>query len=314
MTLSTRVSVLALLLLLTGCATTPLSNSLLESPPPDLEAATRLTHVPFFPQDQYQCGPAALATILAATNIPVVPDDLVSKVYVPGKQGSYQLELVTASRSFERLAYLLDPSLENLLQEISAGNPVLVLQNLGLKIAPQWHFAVVTGYDLTNSELILNSGTIEHYTMPLKVFERTWARGNYWSLVVTPPGELPQTARPRKVFDALSALEFNRTSMPVLAAYYDTAVMHWPEDSNLLMGYGNLRYAMGDALVAADLYSRVIQVDPAYAPAHNNLANVLYELGENDSALEHARQAVNLGGEFSAAYAETYAMIAGDTP
>ena len=50
-----------------------------------------LTQIPFFPQEDYQCGPAALAMILVNAGLEVVPEDLVEKVYIPDRRGSLQI-------------------------------------------------------------------------------------------------------------------------------------------------------------------------------------------------------------------------------
>ena len=52
-----------------------------------------LTTVPFFPQEEYQCGPAALATVLTWTGVNVTPAELAPQVYLPERQGSLQLEI-----------------------------------------------------------------------------------------------------------------------------------------------------------------------------------------------------------------------------
>ena len=67
-----------------------------------------LQNVPFFPQKAYQCGPAALATVLAASGIEVTPGELEPKIYLPQRRGSLQLELLAASRRYERLPYVID--------------------------------------------------------------------------------------------------------------------------------------------------------------------------------------------------------------
>jgi hypothetical protein len=56
-----------------------------------------LTDTPFFPQREYQCGPAALATVLAASEVSVTADALVPEVFLPGRQGSLQSELLAAT-------------------------------------------------------------------------------------------------------------------------------------------------------------------------------------------------------------------------
>ena len=42
-----------------------------------------LADVPFFAKEDYQCGPAALATVLAHNGVDVTPDRLASRLFVP---------------------------------------------------------------------------------------------------------------------------------------------------------------------------------------------------------------------------------------
>ena len=52
------------------------------------------------PQREYQCGPAALATVLAASGVAVTPDDLTARVYIPERRGSLQPEMIAATRAY----------------------------------------------------------------------------------------------------------------------------------------------------------------------------------------------------------------------
>ena len=290
--------------LLWGCAATPQSSSLMQQVPEGIAAETQLDQVPFFPQEQYQCGPAALATVLLASDVAVTPQQLVSQVYVPGRQGSFQAEMMAATRNHGRLAYELAPSLEVLLTEINAGHPVLVLQNLGLDWYPQWHFAVVKGYDLEERQLILNSGTRENYALPLSTFERTWARAEHWAMVALPPDQLPASADSQAYFQSVVALERSNAAALVRQAY-EAGLDRWPHHKALLMAYGNLLYGQGALQESAQAFRKVIDLDSGYAPAYNNLAQVLYELDQGQEAIRLARQAVKLGGEYAQAYRET---------
>ena len=137
-------------MLLGGCAA--------NVPFPTNVTPIELTDVPFFPQTEYQCGPAALATILAHEGVPVDADGLVGAVYVEGLRGSLQPELLGATRRNARIPYVLEPEPSALFAELGAGRPVLVLQNLGIERVPVWHYAVVVGFDRDSDRMILRSG------------------------------------------------------------------------------------------------------------------------------------------------------------
>ncbi len=311
MRVMTRMRMAALLLagLLAACQSAPQSRQLASDWPGELPASAVVADVPFYPQELYQCGPAALATVLGASGVPVRPDALVDQVFVPGRQGSFQIEMVATGRSYDRLAYQIDPTLNDLLAELAAGHPVLVLQNLGLAAYPQWHFAVVKGYDRNANELILNSGIIEDYRLALPVFERTWARAEHWGVTLTAPGELPSTARYERLLQSLVDLENTSENLTVLSNYYEAALQRWSEPAELRMGYGNLLLTNDEYTRAAESYRQIVQLHPEYAPAHNNLAHVLLELGDLEQAAHHAELAVEYGGDFTEIYANTLQQI-----
>lgn len=311
MRVATRLRLAALVFagLLTACQTAPQSRQLTSNWPQSLPDAAVVANVPFFPQELYQCGPAALATALGASGVSVHPDALVDQVFVPGRQGSFQIEMVATGRSYNRLVYTIEPSLSALLTEVANGNPVLVLQNLGLDSLPQWHFAVVKGFERASSELVLNSGVIEDYRVALTVFERTWARAEHWGITLPEPGEIPATARFDKVLQSLVDLENTSGDFVVLSEYYRAAIDRWSEKPELRMGYANLQLGNDFYREAANSYEQIVLLRPEYAPAHNNLAHALIELGELDEAAYHAEQAVRFGGEFKEIYANTLQQI-----
>ncbi|WP_431686552.1 PA2778 family cysteine peptidase [Hahella sp. NBU794] len=263
---------------LSGCGSLPQSAALMAEPPSDIPFQAELTATPFYPQSEYQCGPAALATVLTTPEQPVVPDDLVGLVYVPDRQGSFQVEMVAAARSYGRLAYPLQPEMENILREVAAGHPVLVFQNLGLSWSPVWHFAVVIGYDFASAEIILRSGVTERETLLLRTFERTWKNGGYWARVILPTGELPATGEPFPV--AKAAQDLANTGHPQQArATYAAAVKRWPDSVILQLGLGNLAYAAKDYAVAEAAFRQLVALQPKKAEGWNNLSYALAQQG-----------------------------------
>lgn len=298
---------LALLMgLLGGCATQ--THSLLQQPPAGLPPHAELAATPFYPQERYQCGPASLAMALSSAGIARTPDELVPQVYIPQREGSLQPEMLAAARRNGAVAVPIPPRLDALLQELAAGNPVIVLQNLSLPVAPVWHYAVAIGYDMNRGELVLRSGTTEREVMALSTFEHTWDRGGDWGMLALPPGRLPATVGQAEFTDALVA--FEKASKPAAAhAAYAAALQRWPDDLTLQLGAGNTAYAAGDKAAAAEAYRRAAASHPDSAPALNNLATVLAELGRYDEAHAAAVRAVALGGTWSAASRATLQSI-----
>src|SRR2546428_12219204 len=71
-----------------GCAPlVPQTISLRDAWPAGGPERIELGAVPFFPQEDYQCGPAALGTTLGESGGKVTPQDLVAQVYIPERQG-----------------------------------------------------------------------------------------------------------------------------------------------------------------------------------------------------------------------------------
>ncbi|HKB52378.1 MAG TPA: hypothetical protein VKD22_00145, partial [Ramlibacter sp.] len=88
---------------LAGCAQlVPQTIALRTGWPKGVPQTVELRNVPFFPQKEYECGPAALATVLASSGVAVTPDPLVKDVYLPARRGSLQLEMLAAARRYGR--------------------------------------------------------------------------------------------------------------------------------------------------------------------------------------------------------------------
>jgi tetratricopeptide (TPR) repeat protein len=273
------LSLLLALLLLAGCA----GSSRLAQLPAELPERTELTATPFHPQTEHQCGPAALATVLGAAGRSVEPAALATEVYLPGRQGSLQPELAAAARARGLLAYETGPSLSDLLAEVAAGRPALVLQQLGAGPWPYWHYAVVIGYDKSRGRLLLRSGTDEHQAMRASSFAATWDRGGNWGLVLLEPGTMPARPDPARYMRAAAAIETARNPEAAKAAY-TAAVKLWPKEPLPRVGLGNLAAAAGDWVEAERWYRAVLADDPSQAAALNNRVEALVRLGCPDAA------------------------------
>lgn len=275
-------------LAVTGCAVQ--TRALREHPPADLPHKAELDGTPFFAQTAYQCGPAALATALAAAGFTVAPVVLGEQVFLPARTGTLQVEMIAGARRQGAIATRMPLRLEALLREVWAGRSVVVLQNLGLSWAPLWHYAVLVGYDIDEGEVILRSGETRRQVMAMRTFEHTWNRSGHWAFVVSPPGQWPSQADEKAVVEA--SVGFERSAAPQQAVdVYRSALARWPKNLSLQMGLGNSLYAAGDKRGAADAFQLAAKRH-ASAPAWINLASVLIELGNSVEAVAAAKEAV----------------------
>ena len=262
----------------------------------DLRPRTELAAVPFFPQIDYYCGPSSLAMVLQAAGVDVKPEALVDQVFLPGRKGSLQVEMLAAARRDGLIAYEIEPRVTDLLRELAAGTPAIVLENYGpFSWFPVWHYSVVVGYDLPELQVIRRSGTRARITTPLTIFEKIWKEEKYWAMVAIPPDRVPATASEARYTAAVVALEQTGQTRSAITAY-DTLLKRWPRSLAGPLGRGNAAYALYDLATAEDSFRQATVDHPDAAAAFNNLAQVLAERGKLDEALPAAERAVSLGG------------------
>lgn len=291
-----------------GCISLPQADALRESPPLDLPARVELTQVPFHAQHDYLCGPASLAMVFNAAGVAGDVDSVTPLVYLPGRQGSLQAEMLGATRRSGLVAYTPAPRLEDLLREVAAGTPVIVLLNLAFKLIPVWHYAVIVGYDLEKREVIVRSAGKARDEWGFAFLDYLWQESGYWSMLALAPGRLPATAREADFATAVAALE--QAGKPREAAQsYRALVERWPANLIGWIGLGNTAFSLGDRDGAERAFRRATETHPESAVAFNNLAHVLMLQGRLEEAESAARAAVELGGPTLAQARETLQAI-----
>jgi len=272
-----------------------------------LPRSVEIPGVPFYSQQDHLCGPAAMAMLLQWSGENFSPRDIVSEIFTPSRQGSLQSDLMAAARRHKRLAYPLQ-GLEPMLTELAAGHPVIVLQNLGLRWFPRWHYSVSTGYDMAEDVIILHSGEEAGRHMDWTLFVRTWRRADYWGLVVLPTGQIPASADEHSYLKAALGIE-QAEQWEAAARAYSAALDRWQSSLGALMGLGNCRYRMGDLFGAEQAFRHAAKDNPDSGAAFNNLAHVLAEHGRYAEALEMAGRAVAIGGTRKHLYLQTLQEI-----
>lgn len=281
-------AVTAVTALLSGCL-----SPLPKITNPDIPQQQELSTTPFFPQTDYHCGPAALATVIGAEGAHTTPERLAEQLFIPSLEGSLQVEMLAASRRQGYIPVQLESTVQVLIDTIAFGKPVLVLQNLATPGRPHWHYAVLIGYDVRSNKLFLRSGTEFRKEMRLRSFLRTWEWAGNWAMVLLQPGEMVDTVNQQNYFKAL--VEIEQTDNQELAhAAYEDALSFWPESEFLLTGLGMVAYRNGDMSQSESAFRTLLKNQPDSVIGRNNLASVLLAQGCTAQALEQIEYAERL--------------------
>lgn len=274
--ISATTLVLILALLTSGCASLGPGAGELLAPFPE---PARVESVAFFPQTELHCGPAALASMLDHSGLSIDYPSLVERVYLPGRGGTLQVELMAASRSLNRIPWVLPEDAGAVLEEVAAGRPVLVLENQGLARVPFWHYAVVIGFDPLARSVIQHSGTEAELARPIRRWLRDWNLAGRWALLTLPPDQLPLRAERERWLQTLADFEAVAEADAALSAW-QTASQRWPDASLAWIGQGNSHYRLGDIDSAIQAFEQALVLAPEQPAAAFNLALLLLEQGQ----------------------------------
>ncbi|MEJ6404852.1 PA2778 family cysteine peptidase [Yoonia sp. 2307UL14-13] len=244
----------------------------------DVPTRAIIADVPLIQQAAFYCGPTSIAMVMQWAGSDVTPEDIAALAFSPGAGGTYLADMIGSARRQGQLAVELN-NFDDLLTEVAAGHPVIVFQNLGLGIAPVWHYGVVTGYDLNRDEVYLNSGQEDQMIMPFALFERTWRRGDFWGLIVLPPDDLPVSAGETDILSAGAALE-RVGQYEAAETVYETGAAKWPQNWLWPFGLGNARYAQDDLQGARRALRQARRLGPDIPEIRANIATVERELQE----------------------------------
>lgn len=288
-----QASLLAGLLLALNACQTPAQTRQLLANPPDIARQHQIAQVPFYPQQQYFCGPTTLAEVAGFYGLQKSPLDIAPNTFTPGLDGTLQIEMVAATRQLGMVAYQQKrANMSQLLSLVADNIPVIVLQNNSIAWLPQWHYAVVIGYDIEAAEVILHTGVTEAHRLNFATFERTWQRGNYWLLAMLPGNKTSAHLDPFLYTKACQDLLNTRQTDAAVVALI-AATKQWPQYWLSYFLLGN-HYFSAQPDVAAAWFAQGLPFAQQEVSYLNNYAVLLSELGCHSKATQLINRALKL--------------------
>ena len=168
-----RFRLFLLLPLLLSCAATPIKT----------DATDHLVApIVFYAQDDYQCGPAALAALLNFRGLPVTPDQIAREIFSGSARGTLVMDMVFYAEGRGLKVKHYSGSEADVRQNIDRGNPLIALVDYGFWVYERGHFLVIVGYN--DNGFILNSGKEERRFVPREEFLRAWKKANFLTLLI----------------------------------------------------------------------------------------------------------------------------------
>ena len=154
---------------------------------PGLEARGHyIEGVPFVKQAEFDCGPAALASILSFRGKAADLERITASVYLPKLRGTLPMDLERYAKDEGFKTSSSAGTHSSLRSAIRSNIPVICLLDLGFWFYRQPHFVTVIGFDDGNSLFIMHDGGTPNRTMGYGDFERNWARAGKWMIVIEP--------------------------------------------------------------------------------------------------------------------------------
>lgn len=192
----TTLPPLALLLFLilcgiTGC--TAHQGTLLPADTSRPGNTATIAALPFFPQEDYQCGPASMAGVLRHMGVDTTPEQIAAAIYRNNLHGTLSLDLALYPRTIGLHSRFYEGSITDIVAAVDAGIPLIVMADSGFGPVSTYHFMVVAGY--TPQGIIVNSYRTERQRMGWDAFMRVWNRTGRWTLRVSAT-PLPAPATP----------------------------------------------------------------------------------------------------------------------
>jgi len=162
------------LVALTACGCTPFRQ---EFWAPGQSGLRVIEGVPYRPQQQSDdCGPAALASLLAYRGVNVSVDEIARAVYEPKLGGSLLPDMENFARRLGFGTKSGRGDLDLLRQAIDAGRPVIIPIETGFWRLSRPHYLVVFGYD--QRRFLVHAGVKDGVFIDADDLLRRWEKMN----------------------------------------------------------------------------------------------------------------------------------------
>ncbi len=295
-----------LIFFLSGCASLPAYRV---GPPefPNDQQVHFIQKAPPVGQRAYQCGPAALESVMRRWGYEVDAEEIGRDLGSQGARGVLNFTLAQVARDRGFWTEMHESNLEELKGWIRNDIPPLV----ALQVGPFWsftyHFVVLTGFNDREGILYANIGYPETRAIRVPHFLKSWQRAGNWTLIVCPLERVDWQLSADQAGDLGFLLE-KSAQLPLAEKWYRAALAKEPDNRPVRFNLANILFKTGQFQKAKLMYQQLIKENPAEIAPINNLASVFLEEGNPKEAVRLIETAFKNGVERRADILDTLGL------
>jgi len=295
-------------LFLAGCATSFTSRV---NPPSNFESRESfyLEKAPSVDQKSYQCGPAALESVIRYWGGNADADSIGKAIYGPKTRGVLNFTLAQYLKTAGFWTEVHEEQTEQDLKRwLRKGIPPIVMLDTGTLWVRTYHFVVLKGFDDRLNIFYANTGVLETQSIDYAEFGRRWKKAGRWSLITAPPEKVDWELDEAQSIDI--ALMFEKSGNRAEAERrLESALVKNPESVTAKFNLANIYSQSNRPEQAKIIYQELLHNNPARPELSNNLAWVYYQEGRCEEAIKIIEAAFKSGAPRNYEILDTVGMI-----
>ncbi len=298
----------ACLFCLSGCAT---SFTYRANPPSSIKTheSVYLENVPPVAQKAYQCGPAALESVIRYWGGSADADSIGNALYKSKTHGVFNFSLAPYMKTLGFWSEIHEePDQENLKQWLRKGIPPIVMLDSGTLWARTYHFVVLKGFDDSSGIFYANTGVLETQAIGYGEFDRRWKKADTWSLIISTPEKVDWELDEIQSIEIALIFEKNG-NLSQSERWIESALRKNPKSFTAKFNLANIYRKSNRQEQAKIIYQTLLSENPDRSEISNNLAWIYYEEGRYEDALKVIVTAFKNGAQKNYDILDTLGMI-----
>ncbi|MCE5194297.1 MAG: C39 family peptidase [Nitrospiraceae bacterium] len=149
---------------------------------PEPKQSRVINNIPFYSQEEYQCGPASLAGLMNFLGVEITPEEIAKEIYSKSAKGTLNIDMIFYPQTKGLISEQYSGNIEDVKKKIDSGYPLIVFVDYGFLSVQANHFMVIVGYN--EHGVIANSGKDKHKTIIYEDFKKIWEKTKNWTLIL----------------------------------------------------------------------------------------------------------------------------------